>query len=41
MLRKKEFKRILTELKFGLIDQYKTLLENDNIKIGNIYYNIK
>ena len=34
MLRKDDFKKILTDLKFGLMDQYKTLLKTDNIELG-------
>jgi ATP-dependent protease HslVU (ClpYQ) ATPase subunit len=41
MLRKNDFKMILTDLKFGLIDQYKTLLKSDNIELGKTRDNLQ
>lgn len=38
MLRAKEFKEILSKGRYGLIPQYKTLLEQDNIHLGKNRY---
>ena len=34
ILRKRDFIKILTEVKFGILDQYKALMETENIFLG-------